>query len=172
MNNAVVPSGSENDISDIIRIHGLKGQPVFLSVSQSQNYDEKQCHISAKHAAMTLGGHRVHGWVFWKFIEDSGDEITLAFHHSVLEDVNGSLVDVTPPSWPATQTLFLRDDSAIIKLVADVLVFPVTLTPLRNGPFYHNGGVVEHSTWTKPINSVDITSYCTKIGIKPSDIPT
>jgi hypothetical protein len=169
----VVPSGTEPDISEIIRIHRLTGTPVLVPVSPCQNYQREQCHISAKHAELTNRGRRVHGWAFWTFNQGTEDEITLAYYHSVLEDNDGVMIDVTPTTWPANHVLFINDSNATIKHVGNDLVFPATITPLPGAPFLDiKGTFCNYSTWTKSINSNDITSYCLTLAIDPRQIAT
>jgi hypothetical protein len=87
--------------------------PVYLDyIDVGENYEPDFCHVSAKHMALKHGGHRVHGWTLWTYPESGGDFV-LADFHSVWENADGVLVDLTPPK-AGKRTLFVRDPSLTI----------------------------------------------------------
>lgn len=97
-----IPSNDDTAVLRFLTMWGLQGRPILLQYAD-YGYDAAQCHVSAKHKALSDGGRRVHGWALWMF----GD-LLLADHHSVWEDSNGNLVDVTPPSNGGEEILLLE----------------------------------------------------------------
>lgn len=144
----------------------IKGEPIRLPYAD-HGYDAAQCHVSAKHKALSDGGRRVHGWALWMF-----DDILLADHHSVWEDTDGNLVDVTPPSNGGVEILFVRDDTARIEQVDGVIELFTQRTADEINHWYWKGEPSEYSNWPCPPDKADLVDYSAKLNIPVSDILT
>lgn len=110
----VVPAPTESAVLDWMRLHGFKVPPAYISFV-NHGYEARFCHVSAKKHAMKYGGKRVHGWAIWWFELSDDAGFILAEHHSVWENPEGDLIDVTPPNCDGETILFLRDDTSIIR---------------------------------------------------------
>ena len=161
-----VPPNDDPAVLRFLKMWGIAASTVRLQYVD-QGYDAAQCHVSAKHMALSHGGRRVHGWALWMF-----GEILLADHHSVWEDANGNLVDVTPPSNGGMEILFARDDTARIERVdGDILLF-TQRTADRGSPWFWQGASSEYSNWPCPPNKADLVAYSAKLGIPVLEILT
>ncbi len=130
-------------------------------------YDPDFCHLSAKHCAMMNGGRRVHGWAIWKF-----PELIVGESHSVWEQRDSKLVDVTPPKFGASHILFIRDDKADIVPMEGGFVMWADRTTDLQVPFLFNGNPLPEPNWGLPVDNVSMVAYCVKHGMSPSDIVT
>lgn len=116
---------------------------------------------------MTKGGRRVHGWAVWMF-----DEILVGEHHSVWQNPDGALVDVTPPKFEADQILFIRDDAADLIEMERVYVMWADRTTIPGIPFGFQGNPHYEATWGMRPDNMNITAFCEKFGLSTSDILT
>jgi hypothetical protein len=171
----VLPNSTDQDVLELMRIHGLSGTPEFIDF-RDLGYPPRFCHIAAKHAALTNSGKRVHGRAFWRFVYSFDDgqiiEILVAEHHSVLE-IAGMLIDVTPPAHDPNRILFLRDDAAAIVAIDGTNMMLTDLTNAKETPFLFRGKNVDVSQLPMPD---DIRSgaetFAAQIGFEMSDYPT
>jgi hypothetical protein len=161
-----VPSNDDPAVLRFLKKWSIQEKPVRLQFAD-YGYDPAQCHVSAKHKALSDGGRRVHGWALWMF-----DGLLLAEHHSVWEDHNGDLVDVTPPSNGGMEIVFVRDDTARIILAdGDIELFTQRTADERCHWFW-NGECSEYSNWPCPQNKADLVAYCAKWNFAVLDILT
>lgn len=163
---ARVPMPSEPLVQQFTTRFQLSGTPLHLQYS-NHGYDPDYCHLSAKHCAMTQGGRRVHGWAIWGF-----DEMLVGEHHSVWENPDGWLVDVTPPKFGADHILFIRDDAADLVEMDGVYVMWADRTTIPEVPFGFQGNPHNEPTWGLLPDNRNIMVFCEKFGISPSDMLT
>jgi hypothetical protein len=133
---------------------------------QNQGYGPDWCHVSAKAHAMRCGGRRVHGWALWQFHNGlMGD------FHSVWEDKDGTLVDVTPPKF-GNQVFFIRDRVAEIYLIDDVFAQPTNRMPPPAQPFWWQGKPISDKFWGFKRNAPSFLQYCNSHDFDPNQYPT
>ncbi|MBB5746610.1 hypothetical protein [Brevundimonas variabilis] len=100
--------------AEVRRVLGRLPNPqdaLFLDFADvGAGYHGAACHMNAKHLAMSPGGRRVHGWAIWQY-----PSFAQAEFHSVWEDLDGNLVDVTPHRNGQTKVMFVRDPSLVIE---------------------------------------------------------
>lgn len=130
-------------------------------------YGAAWCHVSAKHRALSDGGRRVHGWALWKFGPD-----LFADHHSVWENENGDLVDVTPPSNGGGEILFVRDDDAKIRQDDGTIYLFTQRTAHPDVHWYWQGKPSEYSHWPCPPDKADLVEYAANLDFPVSKIVT
>ncbi|MGQ2917152.1 hypothetical protein [Rhizobium oryzihabitans] len=161
-----IPSNDDTAVLRFLTMWGLQGRPILLQYAD-YGYDAAQCHVSAKHKALSDGGRRVHGWALWMF----GD-LLLADHHSVWEDSNGNLVDVTPPSNGGEEILFVRDDTARIEQVDGAIQLFTQRTADEKSPWFWQGKSSDYSNWLCPPDKSDLVAYSASLNIPVLDILT
>ena len=161
---ARVPSPTEPLVQQLMTTFQLSGTPVHLRYTD-HGYDPDYCHLSAKHCAITKGGRRVHGWALWGF-----DGMLVSEHHSVWEDSNGNLVDVTPPKFGVDHILFVRDDASDLIEMNGVYAMWADRTTIPEVPFAFQGKPHNEPNWGLPPDSKSIKVFCEKFGLNPSDI--
>ncbi len=90
--------------------------------------------------------------------------------HSVWEDDEGKLFDVTPPKI-GSKTLFVRDDSLSINRLKAAHDMPVDRTHDPANPFTHpvSGATVKKGAIYQLPDSTAITDYCHKLGWANND---
>lgn len=137
---AEVPDLTEPLLVNFSNRYQLKSAPVHLAFTDC-GYPASQCHLSAKHCALTKGGRRVHGWAVWKF-----QDFLLAEHHSVWDDGN-RLIDVTPPKFGGDRILFIRDDVSDLIQMGDRLAMWCDRSTLNGAPFLLNYEAQPQATW-------------------------
>jgi hypothetical protein len=81
-------------------------QPVFLEVQPDMSSGVGMCYFNAARVADRFGGLVVYGWLIWEL---NGVYLT-AEHHAVAE-VDGKLIDCTPPHAGERRVLFVPDRS-------------------------------------------------------------
>ncbi|WP_155251007.1 hypothetical protein [Sinorhizobium meliloti] len=168
----IVPSATEQEVATLLSINNLTSTP-FLVPYEDYGYDAQQCHISAKHHAIIRGGKRVHGWAIWRFDHPTSQSIAVAEHHSVWEDVNGNLIDVTPPRYGAAAVLFVRDDSATIHQEGRNFVMRTDLTSWHEVPRMFAGNPTQYEFYPlDPTVRPDVTSYAASLNFNLARIVT
>lgn len=171
----VLPNSTDQDVLELMRIHGLSGTPEFIDF-RNMGYPPRFCHIAAKHNALANSGKRIHGRAFWRFVYSFDDgqiiEILVAEHHSVVETA-GILIDVTPPAYDPSRILFLRDDAANIVAVDGTNMMLTDLTSSEETRFLFRGETVDVPQLAMPddIRSIAET-FAAQIGFDMSDYPT
>jgi hypothetical protein len=141
-------------------------RPVVLKY-QNLNYASDQCHLSAKHAALTKGGRRVHGWAIWQ------DTVyTFAEFHSVWEMPDTTLVDITPPKFSASQILFIRDFKESIISNGCNYELPTDRSTDPNNPCYLFGKPTHYTHWPLSPSAPALVSYCQTLNMPVSQILT
>jgi hypothetical protein len=166
LHNGQLPKIADPQVQEFLRIWTLT-DPVFLTYSD-KGYDPAQCHLSAKHMALNHGGRRVHGWALWKF-----DELVLGEHHSVWQDHDNNLIDVTPPSNGGAEILFVRDDTAKIEQDADGTILLFTQrTSDRNMPWLWFGEPTQYTNAAFAQEKPDVVAYCQQRNMRVADILT
>jgi hypothetical protein len=161
-----VPSNEDPAVFYFLTIWDLVESPIQLQYAD-HGYDAAQCHVSAKHKALSGEGRRVHGWALWIF-----GNLLLADHHSVWEDENGNLVDVTPPSNGGLEILFVRDDNARIEMDSGAILLFTQRTADATNRWFWQGKSSDYSNWPCPLDKADLVSYCAKLSIPVLDILT
>jgi len=163
---AALPALNEPLLQEFVQRFQLANPPVYLDYLDC-GYDANQCHLSAKHRAMTKGGRRVHGWAVWKI----GDMLA-GEHHSVWEDIDKELIDVTPPKFGGGQVLFVRDDLSDLVEMEGVFVMWADRTTIPGIPFCFQGNPQKEPTWGLSPDNVHIVAFCEKYNLSPRDMPT
>jgi hypothetical protein len=126
-------SAQDPDVQELLRIANLTETPEFLDYRDC-GYAQNFCHVSAKHKAFESGGKRIHGWAIWQF-----NELAIAEFHSVWEDPDGNLVDVTPPTYGKGRILFVRDPNTRILMDGNDFILPTNITSLGDMPNFLHG---------------------------------
>lgn len=143
----------------------LTNSPLHLTFTD-YGYPASQCHLSAKHCAITKGGRRVHGWAVWKF----GDFL-IAEHHSVWDDGN-RLVDVTPPKFGGDRILFIRDDVSDLIQKDGIFVMWCDRSTLAGASYLLNNEAQEIPNFGLSPDNAAITSFCAEYELTPTDMLT
>lgn len=164
--NATIPAPDDPLVQVFLAKYKLAGTPLYVDHAE-HGYVPSQCHLSAKHCAMTKGGRRVHGWALWQF----GGQID-AEHHSVWETADGDLVDVTPPKFGGDRVLFVRDDTADIVDIEGVFSMWADRTTAADILFVYAGKEIDQPFWGLLKSHRVITDYCSKLGMTPDDMLT
>ncbi|MBY4638364.1 hypothetical protein K5P26_14565 [Sphingopyxis sp. XHP0097] len=162
---AEVPDLTDPLLAEFSNRYQLKNAPEHLNFAD-RGYPASQCHLSAKHCAMTNGGRRVHGWAVWKF-----DDFLLAEHHSVWDD-GDQLADVTPPKFGGDRILFIRDDLSDLIQMGDVFVMWCDRSTLAQAPFLFNNRAQTEATFGLTPDNAAIASFCAQYGLNAADILT
>jgi hypothetical protein len=101
------PTTPSRPLSPRVKRHCLSispAEPVFLQfTSINPNYVKHNCHLNVAHLVRERGGRLVTGWMIWE-----GPFIDAEFH-SVWQDEEGRLIDVTPRADGEKTILFLPD---------------------------------------------------------------
>ena len=154
-----VPFNDHPAVLCFLKKWGLTENPTRLHYAD-HGYDAAQCHVSAKHKALSDGGRRVHGWALWMF-----DDFLLADHHSVWEDSDGNLIDVTPPSSGGIEILFVRDDTAIIEHVDGAIQLFTQRTADDSIHWFWQGHSSEYANWQCSPDKADLVAYTEKLNM-------
>ena len=72
-------------------------------------YFGSACHLNVKHRVSTHGGRKVHGWAVWQYRNFAQAEF-----HSVWEDDQGRVFDITPHRNGQAEVMFIPDASLSI----------------------------------------------------------
>lgn len=152
-------SATDPDVQALCRLHNLTDQPVYVDY-EDHGYEADYCHVSAKHAEITRGGKRIHGWAIWQF-----DSCAMAEFHSIWEDPNGRLIDVTPPKWGEAKILFVPDLSLSIVDWGNIQALYTDRSSLASHPYWHMGNPTEALEWGVPNDASDLVRYCAKLGL-------
>lgn len=162
-----VPSDRDRKkVESYLSLWGNKAEAIPL-VYQDYGYEAEWCHVSAKHRALTEGGKRVHGWALWRF-----RDLIVAEHHSVWENPDGKLEDVTPPRYDSNRILFVRDDTATIVEQGDTYALYANRTSDARIPYIDKGLPYDHINLLLPKQKPDFLNYCKRLEIEPSSIVT
>lgn len=156
---------SETDpaVIDFLKLWKLQN-PVYLDYTDvGEGYASDFCHVSAKHIASMSGGHRVHGWALWKYSQDGADVVVGDFH-SVWEDPDGVLVDVTPPK-AGKRILFVRDPTLAIGKVGNIQKLYNNRTNVPDTPRLWNGQPTDEEFFGVPDDHPSLVAYCKKLGL-------
>lgn len=110
-------------------------QPVFLPWTKvSPDYRSGWCHNNVLEQVRRAGGKRVNGWMIW----DNGNFVESEFH-SVWEDPQGNLIDLTPRADGEPEILFLPDHATKITNDGTADHFPNNRTTISESPFVSGG---------------------------------
>lgn len=159
-------SASAPDVVGFCSAFSLTDTPVYLSY-KNYGYDPDWCHVSAKHHAMRNGGRRVHGWALWQFPDG-----VMGDFHSVWENPDKELIDLTPPKNGSDQVLFVRDRVANIYLIDGIFALPTNRMSPPNSPYWWGGQPTLDTVWGLPPNNPHFVQYCAGLGFPTNDIET
>lgn len=109
----------------------------------------------------------MHGWALWQY--STG---IMADFHSVWEDADGTLIDITPPKFGASQTLFVRDRAAEIYQINGVFALPTNRMSLAQSPYWWNGKPTSEQVWGLPVTNPHLIKYCNDLGFNLADLET
>ena len=130
------------------RLPSKAAPQLLLFVDVGAGYHSSGCHLNVKHRVSTHGGLRVHGWVVWQY-----PGFAQAEFHSVWEDNQGNIFDITPHRNGQAEVMFIPDSSLSITLEPgtglDILYSAITSGP---HPWYALG---EQQT-NSPLHTVEI----------------
>lgn len=160
---------SSTSVSDVVSFRaafGLIDTPVFLPYTDA-GYGPDWCHVSAKHHAMNNGGQRVHGWALWQY--PTG---VMGDFHSVWEQPNGTLIDVTPPKFGEGHILFVRDRTTDIYSIQGIFAFPTNRMSPPNPPFWWKGQPTADTVWGLPPKNQHFVQYCQALAFPVNELET
>lgn len=162
-----LPSSANTvEVTDFCRRFQLTDTPLFVP-NVSAGYGPDWCHVSAKHHAIANGGKRVHGWALWEF--PSG---VMGDFHSVCEDKDGNLIDVTPPKFGAPHVLFVRDRASEIYCINDVFALPTNRMSPPNAPFWWEGEPTSEQIWGLSAGHPVLLAYCQSLDFPVAEMET
>ena len=164
-------SPSDPAVLEFIAAWGLPDAPILLPYSDvGAGYGSDWCHVSSKAHAMRHGGRRVHGWALW-YYEGAG---VMGNFHSIWEDPDGVLVDVTPPKFQRTEVMFVRDREASIVSSGGSFVMPQNRmaipVPIHVGVF--DGAPTDSPSWSQPCTAPAFLEYCRSHSLAVTDYAT
>ena len=162
----VPTSETDDDVEELVSIAGLTDAPEYVTY-QDFGYESDWCHVSAKHRALVDGGKRVHGWIIWQF-----EELALAEFHSVWEDSEGNLVDVTPPTYGQDRVLFVRDRGTRIEEHDGIYRLPTNWSSIQDMPHFLHGEPTSDTFWPLDPATHSLVNYCKKLDIPVEEILT
>lgn len=155
-----VPKGIEDqDVVAFLTNFGLTNQPVYVEFGD-RGYAADFCHVSVKHIVQNERGRRIHGWAIWQF-----DNFVVAEFHSVWENPDGVLVDITPPKWGASRVLFVADPSLAIVNEGNRQILYSDRTSIKDFPYLFRGEVTESDVWAMPNDHILLTAYAAELGL-------
>lgn len=152
-------SETDQDVLTFLAIHGLTEKPVYVEF-RDHGYEPNFCHVSAKHAALTKGGNRIHGWAIWQF-----PEYVLAEFHSIWEDLAGEWIDVTPPKFDPNKVLFVADPTLSIYNHGEVQALYCDRSSIKEKPYWFQNRQINDAEWGMPNDTPDLVRYCAKLGL-------
>lgn len=153
------PNPSDQEIVTFCELHNLGNVQQLDFTEVDKRYKKDFCHVSVKHAAQA-GGKRVHGWALWK--HKSG--MIVGNFHSVWEDENGVLVDVTPPK-VGNRILFIRHDILTIKKSGNNhQLFHCRTSNPKYKIMDNNGSPTSAKRFDLPIQN-DLKEYCESLDL-------
>ncbi len=164
------PAPLSFEVAQFSKTHGLPAAVQLNFTAVNPNYVGDHCHINAKDSAKSKG-KRVFGWALWEFYGPPySTPVIVGNFHSVWEDDEGKLFDVTPPKI-GSKTLFVRDDSLSINRLKAAHDMPVDRTHDPANPFTHpvSGATVKKGARYQLPDSTAITDYCHKLGWANND---
>ncbi len=149
---------SDLTVEEFIAGWGFPDTPILISYTDvGAGYLGDWCHVSSKAHAMKHGGRRVHGWALW-YYEGNG---VMGNFHSIWEDPDGVLVDVTPPKFGQTEIMFVRDRNVCIASGGEGFIMPQNRMaipfPIHVGVF--DGAPTTIPFWTQPCTPAFV-AYC------------
>jgi hypothetical protein len=167
---ALPGSTTHPDVLEFLNLWGLR-DPVYLDYEDvGEGYAPNFCHVSAKHVASKRGGRRIHGWALWRFTQ-GGVDVIVADFHSVWENPDGKIVDVTPPK-AGDRVLFVPDPSLAIgrtnniqKLYTNRTNVPDERTNGQRGLRLWGGNPTDDEFFDVPDDRPDLVGYCEKLGL-------
>jgi hypothetical protein len=140
--------------------------PVYLSY-HDQGYGADWCHVSAKHHAMRNGGRRVHGWALWQFPNG-----VVGDFHSVWENPDKTLIDLTPPKNGKNQVLFVCDRVTDIYLINDIFALPTNRMSPPNSPYWWEGKPTADTVWGLLPQNPHFVKYCAGLSFSANEFET
>ena len=162
---AKVPDLTDPLLVDFSNRYQLQSAPVHLTFTD-RGYPASQCHLSAKHCAMTHGGRRGHGSGGGKF-----HTFRRAGHHRGLAG-GDQPIDVTPPKFGGDHILFVRDDVSDLIQMDSIFVMWCDRSTLAQAPFLFNNQAHNEATFGLAPNNAAITGFCAQYGLTPTDMLT
>lgn len=159
-------SASAPDVVSFCTAFGFTDSPVYLPYHDA-GYGPDWCHVSAKHNAMNNGGKRVHGWALWQY--PSG---VMGDFHSVWENSDGTLIDVTPSKFDQSQVLFVRDRITDIYFIQGVFTLPTNRMSPPSAPYWWNGSPTADQFWGLPPQNEHFDQYCKALAIPVNELET
>jgi hypothetical protein len=160
---AMPTSETDPDVMDFLKLWKLQN-PIYLDYTDvGEDYGSNFCHVSAKHIVSKRDGRRVHGWALWKYSEGVVG-IVIGDFHSVWENSNGVLVDVTPPK-VGKRILFVRDPSLAIGKVGNIQKLYNNRTNVPETPRLWNGAPTDNEFFDVPDDHPSLVVYCQKLGL-------
>lgn len=84
-------------------------EPEYVSVAAQEWSLLNECFPNVERMVRERGGQQVNGWAIWQW----ANILVEAEAHSVWQNPEGALIDITPHDNGERQILFLRDDSMV-----------------------------------------------------------
>ena len=86
--------------------------PVYIPVSVMEWSMPKECFPNVQRMVQEHGGKQINGWAIWQW----ANILVEAEAHSVWENSEGQLIDITPHDNGEREILFLRDDNMVYSM--------------------------------------------------------
>lgn len=160
------------DVIDFLELWGLS-EPVVLEFQEvDPRYINDFCHISAKHRVIHHGGIRIHGWALWQFAEtEENPSVVMGNFHSIWQDADLNLIDVTPPKCEFDKILFVADPNLTILNNGSEQYTYNNRTSWKEYPWLNiNGRPTTEERMYFPNNRIDIVEYCHLLGLPDTDM--
>jgi hypothetical protein len=116
---------------------------------------------------MQNGGKRVHGWALWQFPNG-----VMGDFHSVWEEPDKTLIDLTPPKNGKDQVLFVRDRVTDIYFINGVFALPTNRMSPPNAQHWWEGQETSNEVWGLPLENPHFVKYCAGLSFPVNEIET
>lgn len=87
-------------------------RPVYIPVSVMEWSLPNECFPNVQRMVQEHGGKQINGWAIWQW----ANILVEAEAHSVWENSEGQLIDITPHDNGESEILFLRDDNMVYSM--------------------------------------------------------
>lgn len=109
MRHETTPDKLTESIIELGKKLKMNVEPVYIPVVPAQGCLINECFPNVESMVQQHGGRQINGWSIWQW----ANIMVEAEAHSVWENPEGQLVDITPHASGETKILFLKDDNMV-----------------------------------------------------------